>query len=121
MKQIVTGIIAGIFLTFTTAAAAGGYHGHRHHHHHYRHHGHMHWVAPLVIGGVVGAAIAANRVEAQTQAPVITLPGQPATLVQDAQNNTVIQCPQGTMPFEYQGWVKNQLGQFVQTNYIRCQ
>lgn len=128
MKHIATGFLAALFLTVSTSALANGYHGgHRHHGHwHNRthvhhHHGHMHWVAPLIIGGVVGAAIAANRVEAQTQAPVVVVPGQPATIVQDAQNNAVIQCPQGTMPFEYQGWVKNQFGQFVQTNFIRCQ
>ena len=57
-------------------AQANPYH-HRHHgyahvprvvHHHY---GWERVVVPLVIGGVVGAAIANNRAEAQTPPPVI--------------------------------------------------
>lgn len=33
---------------------------HRHGYHHHHHHGHYNWVAPLVIGGIAGYAIA-NR------------------------------------------------------------
>jgi len=42
-------------------ALAQHWHGHgfRHHGHHYG--GNSNWVAPLIIGGVVGAAIANNR------------------------------------------------------------
>lgn len=70
-------------LTLTSTAMANphrhhGPHGHNlHHGHHVHHHGwrhpvriihhhHRDWVAPLIIGGVVGAAIAHNRAEAQT-------------------------------------------------------
>jgi hypothetical protein len=45
-------------------ALAQPYHGHgfRHNHHGYYHGGgNGNWVAPLIIGGVVGAAIANNR------------------------------------------------------------
>ena len=124
MKYITAGFLSALIMSFSSNAFAYGnhrHHGHWQHRPHVVHH-HGHWIAPLVIGGVVGAAIMANRVEAQTQGPVVTvIPGQPATVVQDSQNNNIIQCPQGTMPFEYQGWVKNQFGQFVQTNFIRCQ
>jgi len=123
MKYIVAGFLSALTLTISTTAAAGGYYGHRHHYHHRPHvvHHHGHWIAPLIIGGVVGAAIAANRVEAQTQAPVVNVPGSPATVVQDNLGNTMVQCPTGLMPVEYQGWVKNQWGQYVQTNFVRCQ
>ncbi len=50
------------------------------HHHHWRHHGHHsgpgfgYWVAPLVIGGVVGAAIAKEH--QQPQSVIIQQPPQ---------------------------------------------
>ena len=49
------------------------HHGHHHHHnHYYRHPGYSGWVAPLIIGGVVGAAIA-NR-PTQTETLIIRQP-----------------------------------------------
>ena len=60
-----------IVLLLTASATAFAQHNH-----HWRHYGHRHagpgfgyWVAPLVIGGVVGAAIA--RENQQSQPPVI--------------------------------------------------
>jgi len=49
-----------------------------HHHHHHRGHGY-HWVAPLIIGGIVGAAIThanAQPTVIQTVPPVIVQNGQ---------------------------------------------
>ena len=63
MKKILVGLA---LLTLASTAMAQHWQ-HHWHHHHYRHHGYIHgggngnWVAPLVIGGVVGAAIANNR------------------------------------------------------------
>jgi hypothetical protein len=76
MKKILVGL--SLFILSGTAMAQ---HWHHHHwHNHYRHHGYIHgggngnWVAPLIIGGVVGAAIANNRrqetVVLQQQTPV---------------------------------------------------
>lgn len=55
--------------------------------HRFGHHGHPvyygggwgSWVAPLIIGGVVGAAVVNNRAEAQTPPPVIVQ--QPPVIV----------------------------------------
>lgn len=69
-----------ILITFVLAAATipafaqHWHHGHRHHGH-ARYYGHGGWVAPLIIGGVVGAAIANRPAQAETvivqQQPVI--------------------------------------------------
>ena len=107
MKKIATAVILGLALIGSASAQ----------HRHYGHHGHRvhtgpNWgyvIAPLIIGGVVGAAIANRPVEA---APVI--------IHQPTPQGSFIQCPQGTYPFENVGWVKNQYGQFVQATYIEC-
>jgi hypothetical protein len=75
MKKI---LVALSLLTLTSTAMAQ--HWHHHWNHHHRHHGYIHgggngnWVAPLIIGGVVGASIANNRrqeaVVLQQQPPV---------------------------------------------------
>ena len=60
-------VLAVLLLTLVTAPAmAQHWHGHgfRHHGHHGYYYGggvNGKWVAPLIIGGVVGAAIANNR------------------------------------------------------------
>ncbi len=62
MKKI---LVALSLLALTGTAMAQ--HWNHHWHHHHRHHGYIHgggngnWVAPLIIGGVVGAAIVNNR------------------------------------------------------------
>jgi hypothetical protein len=62
MKKILVGLS---LLALTGTAMAQ--HWNHHWHHHHRHHGYIHgggngnWVAPLIIGGVVGAAIVNNR------------------------------------------------------------
>ena len=70
---------------------------------------------PLVIGGIVGAAIAnSNR-----QETVVVQP-QPQVIVQQPQPQGFVQCPPGTMPFEQRGWVRNPWGQWIQSSYIDC-
>ena len=116
MKHI---IALALGLTLVTAAQADHYHNHRHH-------GHRPVIVervqtsgdilvPLIIGGIVGAAIANSN---QPQ-PVIVQP-QPQVIMQQPQPNGFIQCPPGTMPFEQRGWVRNQYNQFVQATYIEC-
>ena len=62
MKKI---LVALSLLALTGTAMAQ--HWNHHWNHHHRHHGYIHgggngnWVAPLIIGGVVGAAIVNNR------------------------------------------------------------
>lgn len=121
-------LIAIAALTASTLATANPnhFHGHRHFGHHHRphvihhHHGSHHWVAPLIIGGIIGAAVTANRVEAQTQAPVVVVP-QTAPVIVTEQGQQIVTCPPGTYPFEFKGWVRNAFGQFVETTYIKCQ
>lgn len=90
-------------LTLTSTAMANphrhhgphGYHGYHGHHHGWRHpvriiH-HRDWVAPLIIGGVVGAAIAHNRAEAQTPpVPQVTVPPVVVPPLAVMPNNCVI-------------------------------
>jgi len=70
---------------------------------------------PLIIGGMVGAAIA----NANQPQPVVVQP-QPQVYVQPQPPQGFVQCPAGTMPFEQRGWVKNQYGQWIQASYIEC-
>lgn len=110
MKKFLTALI----LSFVFVGAVSAQHRHHGHHgprviHHGGNWGHV--FVPLIIGGVVGAAIANNR------------PADPPAVIvqpQIPQGSPIIQCPQGTYPFENFGWVKNQYGQFVQATYIEC-
>jgi hypothetical protein len=70
---------------------------------------------PLIIGGMVGAAIA----NANQPQPVVVQP-QPQVYVQPQPPQGFVQCPAGTMPFEQRGWVRNQWGQWIQSSYIEC-
>lgn len=124
-----TKIVAFLSFCISANALAGPYYyGHRHHIHrapHVVHHHHGHWVAPLIIGGVIGAAIAANRVEAQTQAPIVTVQPQPiinsAIVSVNELGQHVISCPAGLYPFESKAYVRNQFNQFVETTIYKCQ
>ena len=73
MKKI---LITLILAAATVPAFAQHWrHGHHMHRVHPVYHGHGGWVAPLIIGGVVGAAIATRPAQAETvivqQQPVI--------------------------------------------------
>lgn len=62
-----------------------GYHG-GYHHHHYGHRGGWGWVAPVIIGGVIGYEInRANQPVIVQQQPVIVQP-QPTVVYQPQQN-----------------------------------
>lgn len=67
--------IISLCLLFVTAPVLAGPFHHRHHHHHQRHwhshHGWV-WVAPTIIGGVIGYEIARNQQPVVVQqSPVI--------------------------------------------------
>ena len=112
MKQI---IALALGLTLVTAAQADYYRDHRHGPRpvivEQRSGGDV--FVPLIIGGLVGAAIA----NANQPQPVVVQP-QPQVIVQQPQG--FVQCPVGTMPFEQRGWVKNQYNQYIQATYIEC-
>ena len=71
--------LAILLLTLSGAVTAGphGYHGsnlgpyHHRHNGHPVYYGHGGWVAPLIIGGVVGAVIANRPVPTQTETVIV--------------------------------------------------
>ena len=86
MKKL---LVALSLLALTgSALAQHGHHGYRHHG--YRHHGHPgyhgagNWVVPIIIGGVVGAAIANRPAQAET----VIVQRQPVTVLQQQENCT---------------------------------
>ena len=71
-------VLAVLLLTLAAVPAmAQHWHGHGFRHHGYYGGGNGNWVAPLIIGGVVGAAIA-NRPTTQTETVIVQ---QPQTVV----------------------------------------
>ena len=90
-------LIALVLLTISASAMAQHYHGH---HGHWRHYGGPSpwvWVAPAVIGGVIGYEISRSQPVVVQQQPVIVQ--QP--VVQQQQQNcspwTEVQNPDGTI------------------------
>ena len=77
MKKIL--ISLALLMVTVPALAQHWNHGHRHHGH-ARYYGHSGWVAPLIIGGVVGAAIM-NR---PAQADTIIVQQQPIYVPQES-------------------------------------
>ncbi len=61
-----TKIIAGL-LALGLSAPVLAQHGHYHHHHHG---GGSNWVAPLILGGILGAIVTAPRAPVVVQPPV---------------------------------------------------
>ena len=53
MKKLIFVVMFGML---SVPALAGPHHGH-HRHHHWNHHHPHHWVAPAIIGGVIGYAL----------------------------------------------------------------
>jgi hypothetical protein len=119
MEKVMKKLLTALVLSFALVGTVSAQHRHHGHHGYYgprviHHHG-GNWgqvFVPLIIGGVVGAAIANNNKPVETPTVVVQSP--------IVQGSPIIQCPQGTYPFENFGWVKNQYGQFVQTTYIEC-
>ena len=80
-------VLAVLLLTLAAVPAmAQHYHGHgfRHHGHYYG--GNGNWVAPLIIGGFVGAAIANNRQQETIvlQQPPVVVQQQPIIVQQQS-------------------------------------
>ena len=96
-------IITAFFLLTSTFANA------QHHHHH--HHGHrLNWLSPVIIGGVVGYAIA-NSARAESPPQVVYIE-QPQSY----------RCPLGSQPIFSTVWVYDRWGRTVpQNQFIGCQ
>ena len=109
MKKL---FIALVLAGATLPALAQHGHGFRHHGGHRAGPGWGWVVAPIVVGAI-GYELGRQQTIIVQQPPVVVQP-------QVSQGSPFIQCPQGTYPFENFGWVKNQYGQFVQSNYIEC-
>lgn len=74
-------IVAAILVTLITTTSYAGQRDHHRHHHGHRHVHRVHtidWVAPLVIGSVVGYAIASRAEQSQPQIIVPVQPMPPA-------------------------------------------
>ena len=120
MKKILIALALGI--TMVGTAQADYYREYRHEHRPVyveRVHTGGEVLFPLVIGGIVGAAIAnSNRQEPVVVQQQIVQP--PPVYVQPQPPQGFVQCPPGTMPFEQRGWVKNAYGQWIQAAYVEC-
>jgi len=86
-------------------------------HRHHRHNNYNHnWVAPAIIGGILGYALANNHVEAAT-APVL-----PPPVVYYPQNGVVYSCPLGFRPVYNRVWTTDRWGRaFTVDNFVGCQ
>lgn len=67
MKKIIISFFISVLFS---PALAGPHHHHRPHHHPHWHQPHYNWVAPAIIGGVVGYAITRPSVVVVEQQPV---------------------------------------------------
>ena len=95
MKNI---LLSLLLMVFSASAFAGPAHHHRHHygHHHWNHSQPGRWIAPVIIGGVVGYALAQPSVA--QPAPVIVQ--QQPVIIQEATNCTEwkeVMQPNGTI------------------------
>lgn len=81
----------------------------QHYHRHHRHHHGYNWVAPVIIGGVVGYAIA-NNVRAEPP-PVMYIEQQP-----------IYTCPYNTQPIFNRTYIIDRYGRSIPNNqFVGCQ
>jgi hypothetical protein len=97
-----------IFLTLISLVSFNAYAQHRHHGHYHRHA--PNWIAPIIIGGVVGYALSNNQVQA---AP-------PPVYYQNPHNTFT--CPLGFSPMFTRTWTYDKWGRSVLVdNFVGCQ
>ena len=103
-EKIMRKLLFALLITLTGSAQAQW-----HHHHHHRHG--YNWVAPIIIGGAVGYAIA-NSSRPQPAPPVVYMEQPQATYT----------CPYGYQPIFNRVWVTDQWGRsMLQNQFIGCQ
>ena len=74
MKKIILTVLFLVMPTLALAQHRGrDWHYYNHNNHHHHRHGGVHWVAPLIVGGIVGAAVANANAR---PAPVIVQNGE---------------------------------------------
>ena len=95
-------LLSLLVMVFSAPAFAGPHHHHRHHHG-YHYYGHQHhagrWIAPVIVGGIVGYALAQPSV---TQPAPVIVQQQPV-YIQENVNCTEwkeIMLPNGTIARE---------------------
>lgn len=82
---------------------------------HYHRHNNHNWVAPAIIGGIIGYALANNHADPAPLAP-------PPPVVYYPQNNFVYSCPLGFRPIYSRVWTTDRWGRaFMVDNFIGCQ
>lgn len=77
MKKL---LLSLLLMVFSAPAFAGPHHHHRHHgHQHWNHHHHHagRWIAPVIVGGLVGYALAQPTIV--NSAPIVVQQPLPAT------------------------------------------
>jgi hypothetical protein len=95
MKQILA-----ILLLAASASAMAQHHGYHHHGYWRPHNSGWVWVAPTIIGGVIGYEIARNQPPVVVQQPAPVVIQQPAPYYGQSQNCspwTEVQNPDGTV------------------------
>lgn len=98
-----------LLLLALTVMTANVHAQHRHNHHNHN------WVAPAIIGGILGYALANNQTEAVPYVP-------PPPVVYVPQNNFVYSCPLGFRPIYSRVWTTDRWGRsFMVDNFVGCQ
>jgi hypothetical protein len=69
-------VLASVVLALACSTALAQHRHYNHNHHHYHRHNHTQWLAPLIIGGVIGYAIT-RQPEVVVQPPLYMQPYQP--------------------------------------------
>lgn len=86
----------------TLSVGAHAQHNHRHHHH---------WVAPAIIGGILGYTLANNH----------TVTNHPSSIFHYQQNHFVYTCPLGFRPVYSRSWTVDNWGRSILVdNFIGC-
>jgi hypothetical protein len=95
-------------LTLMSLISINAYAQHRHHRHYHNHA--PNWVAPVIIGGIVGYALANNQAQAAPPAVYYSNP-----------HNTFA-CPLGFSPVFTRTWTHDRWGRSILVdNFVGCQ
>ena len=97
-----------LLLTLMSLISVNVYAQHRHHRHYHSHA--PNWVAPVIIGGIVGYALANNQTQA---APPTVYYSNP---------NSAFACPLGFSPVFTRTWTQDRWGRSILVdNFVGCQ
>jgi hypothetical protein len=116
MKRLITAL-----LILSSSVAFAQHRGHHHHHNYHNHHRHSdaRWIAPLIIGTIIGHAVSNNSVQA---APIGMIPTPIAVIPPSATADCLnqygvtcshVQCPYPTQHYFETTYYQNQFGQMI--------